>query len=59
MDRKMNNPSWCCEKIQEKIDEYRDRINTLDKCGYSLDTKITIGNELESIIHDLQKILYE
>lgn len=58
-DRKMNNPSCCCEKIQEKIEEYKYKLNTLDKYGYSLDAKIAIRNEIESIANDLEKILYE
>lgn len=59
MNRKINNALWCCEKIQEKIDEYKNKLNTLDKFGYSLDTKIAIRNEIESIVHDLENILYE
>lgn len=58
-DRKINNPSWCCEKIQEKIEEYKYKLNTLDKYGYSLDAKIAIRNEIESVVYDLEKILYE
>ena len=58
-NRKMNNPSWCCEKIQEKIEEYRYKLNTLDRYGYSLDAKIAIRNEIESVIGDLERILYE
>ena len=59
MDGKRNNPSWCCDKIEEKIDEYKYKLNTLDKYGYSLDVKIAIRNELEAIIGDLERILYE
>lgn len=58
-DRNINNPSWCCEKIQEKIEEYKYKLNTLDKYGYSLDAKIAIRNEIESVVYDLEKILYE
>ncbi len=59
MDGKRNNPSWCCDKIEELIEEYKDRQNTLDKYGYSLDTKVAIRNELETVISDLERILYE
>lgn len=59
MDRKRNNPSWCCDKIEEKIEEYKYKLSTLDKYGYSLDVKIAIRNELEAIIGDLERILYE
>ena len=59
MDRKRNNPSWCCDKIEEKIDEYKYKLRTLDKYGYSLDAKIAIRSELEAIIGDLEIILYK
>ena len=59
MDRKRNNPSWCCDKIEEKINEYKYKLSTIDKYGYSLDAKIAIRNELEAIIGDLERIFYE
>ncbi len=59
MNGRRNNPSWCCDKLEELIEEYKDRQNTLDKYGYSLDTKVAIRNELETVISDLEIILYE
>jgi len=59
MNGKINNPFWCCDKIEELIQEYKCRQNTLDKYGYSLDTKVAIRNELETVIGDLERILYE
>ena len=26
MDRKINNPSWCIERIQEKIEDYKSEL---------------------------------
>ena len=59
MKGKRNNPSWCCDKIEELIQEYKFRQNTLDKYRYSLDFKVAIRNELETVISDLERILYE
>ncbi len=59
MNGKRNNPSWCCDKLEELIEEYKDRQNTLDKYGYSLEAKVAIRNELETVISDLERILYE
>lgn len=58
MDRKMNNPSWCCEKIQELIEDYKYQIATLSERCYSLDTKIAVRNQLETVISNLENILY-
>ncbi len=59
MNGKRNNSSWCCDKLEELIEEYKDRQNTLDKYGYSLEAKVAIRNELETVISDLERILYE
>ncbi len=59
MNRKRNNHSWCCNKIEELIQKYKCKQNTLDKYGYSLDTKVVIRNELETVLNDLERILYE
>ena len=29
MDRKMNNLSWCCEKIQELIEKYKRKADNI------------------------------
>ena len=44
MNSKRNNPSWCCDKIEELIEDYKYKQNTLDKYGYSLDAKVAIRN---------------
>lgn len=59
VDRKVNYPSWCCEKMQEKIEDYKYKIATLDRYAYHLEAKIAVRNELEAIINDLERILYE
>lgn len=50
MDRKMNNPSWCCEKIQELIEEYKNKAENL----YGVEHEIysDIVDELEEILHE-------
>lgn len=49
-DRKMNNPSWCCEKIQELIKEYKNKEENL----YGVEHEI-----YSDIVDDLEEILYE
>lgn len=49
-DRKMNNPSWCCEKIQELIKKYQNKADNT----YSVEHEVYID-----IIDDLEEILYE
>lgn len=50
--RKTNNPSWCCEKIQEKIEVYKllSKDNTLELRERSI---------FKVIVEDLEEILYE
>lgn len=49
-NRKMNNPSWCCEKIQEKIEDYKVSIK---------ETKDPeVKRQLEIVVDDLEEILY-
>lgn len=51
MKRKTNNPSWCIEKIQEKIEDYKVSIKeTSDE---------EVRRQLEIIVSDLEEILYE
>ena len=50
MERKTNNPSWCIERIQEKIEDYKTSVReTLDP---------DVRRQLEIIIDDLEEILY-
>lgn len=51
MERKTNNPSWCIERIQEKIEDYKAIIRL--RCGRNTEMP------LEIIINDLEKILYD
>lgn len=43
MDRKMNNPSWCCEKIQELIEEYKNKAENLYGVEHEIYSDI-VGN---------------
>lgn len=49
--RKTNNPSWCIERIQEKIEDYKI------SCKEIPDEEIR--RQLEIVIDDLETILYE
>ena len=49
-DRKMNNSAWCCEKIQEKIEDYKASLK---------ETKDPeVKRQLEIVVDDLEEILY-
>lgn len=50
MDRKINNPSWCVERIQEKIEDYKMSVKETEDSE--------VRNQLEIIIEDLEEILY-
>lgn len=50
MDGKRNNPSWCCDQIEEKIKEY--------KISLQQSTNEDVRKCLETIIEDLENILY-
>lgn len=50
MERKTNNHSWCVERIQEKIEDYKESVReTFDP---------EVRRQLEIIINDLEEILY-
>lgn len=51
MERKMNNPSWCIERIQEKIEDYKASVRET--------TDSDVRRQLEIIIDDLEDILYK
>ncbi len=50
MERKTNNPSWCIERIQEKIEDYKVSVRET--------TDSDVRRQLEIIIDDLEDILY-
>ena len=50
MNRKMNNPSWCCDKIEELLQEYKNKQeDSHDPAEYET---------YKEVIEDLEKILY-
>lgn len=50
MEKKRNNASWCCDRIEEKIEDYKISIKeTKDE---------EIRRQLEIIVDDLETILY-
>ena len=51
MERKTNNPSWCIERIQEKIEDYKASVRET--------TDSDVRRQLEIIIDDLEDILYK
>lgn len=50
MDRKRNNPTWCCDQIEEKIKDYKLSLTEID------DDEVC--RQLEIVIDDLEAILY-
>ena len=51
MERKTNNPSWCVERIQEKIEDYKISIK---ETGNE-----EVRRQLEIVVCDLEEILYD
>lgn len=47
---KRNNPSWCCDRIEEKIQYY--------KLSAKETTDENVKRQLETIIEDLESILH-
>lgn len=52
MDRKRNNPSWCCDKIEELLLEYKNKQRDSHDDPAEYET-------YKEVIEDLEKILYE
>ena len=50
-DRKRNNASWCCDKIEELLTDYKERR---DK-NYATDDEYKV---YETVIGELEEILY-
>ncbi len=51
MERKRNNPTWCCDQIEEKIKDYKISLSETDNKE--------VRRSLEIIIDDLETILYK
>lgn len=49
MERKRNNPTWCCDQIEEKIKDYKISLTEI---------KEEAKKQLEIVINDLETILY-
>lgn len=49
MDRKRNNPTWCCDQIEEKIKDYKISLTEI---------KEEVKRHMEIVINDLESILY-
>lgn len=49
MDRKRNNPTWCCDQIEEKIKDYKKSLTGI---------KEEAKRQMEIVINDLESILY-
>jgi hypothetical protein len=50
MNKTRNDPSWCCDQIEEKIKDY--------KLSLTETTDEEVKRQLEIIIDDLEEILY-
>lgn len=51
MERKRNNPTWCCDQIEKKIKDYKISLGETDNKE--------VRRQLEIIIDDLETILYK
>ena len=51
MDRKRNNPTWCCDQIEEKIKDYKISLAEIKE--------EEAKRQLEIVIDVLETILYE
>lgn len=49
MERKRNNPTWCCDRIEEKIKDYKLSLTKI---------KEEVKRRMEIVIDDLESILY-
>lgn len=50
MNGKRNNPSWCCDRIEELIEEYEKKADNSYGIEYEIYTEI---------VDELKEILYE
>ena len=50
MARKRNNPTWCCDQIEEKIKDYKLSLTEI--------REEEVKRQIEIVIDDLESILY-
>ena len=50
MKRKQNNPTWCCDQIEEKIKDYKISLTEIED--------EEVKRQIEIVIDDLESILY-
>lgn len=50
MNRKRNNPTWCCDQIEEKIKDYKLSLTEIKE--------EEVKRQMEIMIDDLESILY-
>ena len=51
MKCKRNNPTWCCDQIEEKIKDYKISLTEIED--------EEVKRQLEIVIDDLESILYK
>ena len=65
MDRKRNNPTWCCDQIEEKIKDYKISLTEIKeeevnkKLAEIVPRQQQIREELEEIIKELEVDYHE
>lgn len=50
-DKKRNNPSWCCDQIEELIQKYRNQSESLYLDESIARTYGCVADELEEILY--------
>lgn len=58
MEKKRNNSSWCCDRLEDKITDYKVSLTEIDMLPMSDEAKIEVKRQLEIVIEDLEDILY-
>lgn len=58
---RVNNASWCCEQIEEKIKEWKIEIEKSRNIRHYEDETFESGRRIgmEEIISDIEDILYK
>lgn len=58
MEKKRNNSAWCCDRIEEKIADYKISLTEIARLSMSDEAKEEVKRQLEIVIDDLENILY-